>query len=143
MLCVNIIIVMDENFDMFLIDFLCGEVCSFCVYGIVICLIVEVGFYRNGLCIFLFVVLISKCLNNFYDIFYECEWVIVDSFILKVKVRVIKFDWNMGELYGIMVIVCIFLKDVGIKFEGGCLILIVYYLGVFWIFERFIVLIEM
>lgn len=109
MVCINVLFVLDEKFNMFSIDFLKGEVCSFCVYGVVLCLIIEVGFYRNGFCIFLLVVMISKFFNELYDIIYECEWVILDFKVLRVKVMVIKFDWNMGRLYGMMVFVCNFL----------------------------------
>lgn len=141
--CANITIAMDENLDMSSIDLSRGEVRSFRAHGIATRLIVEVGSYRNGPRTFSSVVLTSKRLNNLHDILYECEWATADSPTLKVKARAIKPDWNMGELYGTMVIVCTFPKDVGTKSEGGRLILTAHYPGAFRTPERFIALTEM
>lgn len=43
--------------------------------------------------------------------------VIVSVFII----WLIKFDWEFGFMYGMMVVVCIFFEDVGIVGEGGSL----------------------
>ncbi|KAG0612337.1 hypothetical protein M758_6G019500 [Ceratodon purpureus] len=135
---------MDEPLNMSSIDLSRGDVRFFHPHGIASRLIVEVGSYRNGPRTFSSVVMTSKHLNNLHEILYECEWVSSDDPPLKVKARAIKPDWNMGRLYGTMVLVCEFPRDVGTDAEGGRLVLTAGYAEpVFRSPERFVALTEM
>jgi hypothetical protein len=144
MACSNTTLAMDETLNMSGVDLSRGEVRSFRAHGIATRLIVEVGTYRNGPRTFSSVVMTSKRLNNLHDILYECEWITgVDRPGVKVTARAIKPDWNMGLLYGTMVIVCEFPSDVGTDAYGGRLVLTASYPDAFRAPERFLALTEM
>lgn len=144
MACANTTLAMDETLDMSGVDLSHGEVRSFRAHGIATRLIVEVGSYRNGPRTFSSVVMTSKRLNNLHEILYECEWATgMDTPAVKVKARAIKPDWDMGLLYGTMVIVCEFAHDVGTEAEGGRLVLTASYPDAFRAPERFVALTEM
>lgn len=143
MACTNASFALDEKLNMSSIDLSKGEVRSFRAHGVASRLIIEVGSYRNGPRTFSSVVMTSKLLNELHDITHECEWVTSDSKALRVKAMAIKPDWNMGRLYGTMVLVCNFPRDVGTDAEGGQMILTAGYSDSYRIPERFVALTEM
>ena len=135
---------MDEALNMTSLDLSHGVVRSFRAHGIATRLIVEVGSYRNGPRTFSSVVMTSKRLNNLHEILYECEWVTAGAATVKVKAWAIKPDWNMGRLYGTMVLVCEFPHDIGTDAKGGRLVMTAGYADtVFRAPERFVALTEM
>jgi hypothetical protein len=132
-----------ESLNTISLDLSHGELRNFPAHGIATRLIVEVGSYRNGPRTFSAVVMTSKRLNNLHEILYECEWEGEDALSVKVTARSIKPDWNMGRLYGTMVLVCEFPHEVGTDAEGGRLVLTAGYADVFRAPERFVALMEM
>jgi hypothetical protein len=132
-----------ESLNTTSLDLSHGELRNFPAHGIATRLIVEVGSYRNGPRTFSAVVMTSKRLSNLHKILYECEWEGEDALSVKVTARSIKPDWNMGRLYGTMVLVCEFPHEVGTDAEGGRLVLTAGYADVFRAPERFVALMEM
>ena len=133
----------EENLHTSSIDLSRGEVQTFKPHGVASRLLVEVGAYRNGPRRFSFVAIGSKRLNNLHDHLYGCEWQNLEGkFVQAHKTRTIKPDWNMGRIYGTLVIVCDFDHDVGTKSEGGRLVITANYPDAYRTPEKFVALIE-
>lgn len=135
---------LDETLNTTSFDLSRGEVRAFRAHGVATRLIVEVGSYRNGPRTFSAVVMTSKRLNNLHEILYDCEWASsAKTQTAMVRARAIKPDWNMGLLYGTMVLVCEFPHDVGADAASGRLVLTAGYgNSVFRAPERFVALTE-
>lgn len=113
---------------MFFIDLCYGDVWLFKLYGLVIYLYIDMSVYWGSLRYFFIVGLIVKFIEKYYKLFYVCEWVLsFNDKVVKGYVYKILFDWDYGKLYIVVVIICVFVEDVGIDGEGGEFVLYVSY----------------
>ena len=117
-----------------------GEIRRLQPHGIASHLIIEFGAYRNGPRTFSTVSLISKRLHDLHEVPYACEWrpneqssSVVTGFAWPIKP-----DWELGTMYGTMVVVCEFGEDVGTDGKGGSIDLSVGYADEYRPAERFV-----
>lgn len=117
-----------------------GEVRRLQPHGIASHLIIEFGAYRNGPRTFSTVSLISKRLHDLHEVPYACEWHPKEqsSRVVTGFAWPIKPDWELGTMYGTMVVVCEFGEDVGTDGQGGSIVLSVGYANEYRPAERFV-----
>ena len=118
-----------------------GEIRRLHPHGIASHLIIEFGAYRNGPRTFSTVSLISKRLHDLHEVPYACEWRPNEQSSSAVTgfAWPIKPDWELGTMYGTMVVVCEFGEDVGTDGKGGSIVLSVGYADEYRPAERFVV----
>lgn len=119
-----------------------GELRTFKPHGIASHLFIEFGAYRISPSQFSIVGLISKRLHDLHDPPYNCTWRSGEVTVSALTTWPIKPDWELGLMYGTMVVVCIFPEDVGTAGEGGSLQLSIGYADEFRQPENFVVLTE-
>lgn len=117
-----------------------GEIRRLHPHGIASHLIIEFGAYRNGPRTFSTVSLISKRLHDLHEVPYACEWRPNEQSSSAVTgfAWPIKPDWELGTMYGTMVVVCEFGEDVGTDGKGGSIVLSVGYADEYRPAERFV-----
>lgn len=118
-----------------------GERRVFKPHGIATHLFIEMGAYRGSALEFSIVGLVAKPIQSFHEPPYECEWRGKGE-VRKGKAHKMLPDWNYGKLYTVVVITCTFRESVGVKGEGGTLLLKVGYGDPYRIPEEFPVLEE-
>lgn len=118
-----------------------GVVQVFKPHGLATHLYIEMSAYRGGPRVFSIVGLTSKPTETYHKPPFACEWV-SNSKVVKGLARKTLPDWNYGRLYTVVVITCFFAEDVGVRGEGGELILYASYGDQFRQPERIVALVE-
>lgn len=105
-----------------------GKLRTFKAHGIASHMIIEFGAYRTAPNKFSVVALISKRWHDLHEPPYNCQWKSRNSSVVNaINAWPIKPDWDLGTMYGTVVVVCTFDQDVGTAGEGGSLVLTVGY----------------
>lgn len=130
-----------EKVNKSLINLNNGVVQVFKPHGLATHLYIEMSAYRGGPRVFSIVGLTSKPTETYHKPPFACEWV-SHSTVVKGLARKNLPDWNYGRLYTVVVITCTFAEDVGVRGEGGELILYASYGDQFRQPERIVALVE-